>query len=58
MIKSYRLGNKLTGILPVLSGHPRGMAKRPLNRGDRSIEVKITVSKGERNFRGLLQLTA
>ena len=40
-------------VKPVLSGHPRGMAKRPLNRGDRSIEVKITVSKGERNFRGL-----
>ena len=31
-------------VEPVLSGHPRGMAKRPLNTGDHSIGVKITVS--------------
>ena len=31
-------------------GHTRGMAKRPLNRGDRSIGVMVTVSKGGRDF--------
>ena len=34
-------------VEPVLSGHPWGMAKRPLDRGDHSIGVKSTLSKGD-----------
>ena len=38
-------------VEPVLSGHPPGMAKRSLSRGDRSKGFKITISKKGHNFR-------
>ena len=40
-------------VEPVLNGHPREMTKQTLNRGDRSIGVKIAVSKGDVIFRTL-----
>ena len=33
-------------VEPVLSGHPRGITKRTLNGGDRTMGVRITLSKG------------